>query len=60
MSFIQYLKDTKAELSHVSWPTRKQTLVYTLLVITLSAFVAVYLGVFDYVLEQILAKLLLR
>jgi len=58
MSLIQYLKDTKAELKHVSWPSRKQTLIYTSLVIAISVFVAVYLGVFDFVFSSLLFKTL--
>jgi preprotein translocase SecE subunit len=49
MSFIQYLKDTRGELNHVAWPTRLQTIVYTILVIAISLFVAVYLGFFDHI-----------
>lgn len=45
--FINYLRDTRAELDHVSWPTTRQALIYTALVIALSAVVAVYLGAFD-------------
>lgn len=48
MGFIQYLKDTRGELRHVAWPTRFQTVVYTILVILLSILVALYLGLFDY------------
>lgn len=43
-----YLRDTRTELKHVTWPTQKQALVYTLLVIGISAFVAVFLGLFDF------------
>lgn len=47
MSLIQYIKDTRGELRHVAWPTRLQTIVYTVLVILISIFVALYLGLFD-------------
>jgi len=47
--FFQYLRDTKGELRYVAWPTRLQTIVYTILVILLSIFVALYLGLFDYI-----------
>ncbi len=47
--FIEYLKDTKDEIAHVSWPTQKQALTYTSLVIGISVVVAVLLAVFDYV-----------
>lgn len=49
MGFFQYLRDTKGELRYVAWPTRMQTIVYTVLVIALSIFVALYLGLFDYI-----------
>lgn len=44
---INYLKGTKAELSAVNWPTKKQTINYTLLVIGFSLFVAAFLGFSD-------------
>ncbi len=47
--FIEYLKDTKDEIAHVSWPTQKQALTYTSLVIGISVVVAILLAVFDYV-----------
>lgn len=58
MSFIQYLKDTRSELRHVAWPTRLQTIIYTILVIVLSLFVAAYLGFFDYIFTTLLARVL--
>ncbi len=58
MSFIQYLKDTQGELRHVAWPTRLQTIVYTILVALLSVVVALYLGLFDYLFTSGLARFL--
>lgn len=52
MALIQYLKDTRGELNHVAWPTRVQTLVFTFLVIALSVFIALYLGLADYLLTS--------
>jgi preprotein translocase SecE subunit len=51
-NFINYLKDTVAELKHVSWPTNKQSVVYTVLVIVISALVALYVGAFDFVFSR--------
>ncbi len=45
----QYFKETQGELRHVAWPTRTQTIVYTVLVAAISIGVAVYLGFFDLV-----------
>lgn len=47
--FIDYLKDTKDEIGHVSWPTQKQAVTYTALVVGVSIIVAILLAVFDYV-----------
>ena len=58
MSFIQYLKDTQGELRHVAWPTRLQTIVYTILVTLISIGVALYLGLFDYLFTTGLARFL--
>ncbi len=57
MSFIQYLKDTKAELSRVSWPSKRQTMIYTALVVLVSLFMAIYLGIFDYLFTNILSRI---
>lgn len=56
MSFFQYLKDTRGELKHVAWPTQTQTIIYTILVIALSLFVALYLGFFDYIFTTGLSR----
>lgn len=52
--FFNYLRDTKAEMKHVSWPTKTQTLVYTALVILISAVTAAFLGMFDYFFTNLL------
>jgi len=54
--FIQYLKDTRGELKHVSWPTQRQTIIYTTLVIIISLLMAGYLGLFDYLFTEILNR----
>lgn len=44
----EFFKETKAELKHVVWPTRKLTIFYTIIVIVLSVLVAYFLGLFDF------------
>ena len=58
MSLLQYFKDTRGELNHVAWPTRTQTIVYTILVIALSILVSLYLGFFDYVFTTTLGRVI--
>jgi preprotein translocase SecE subunit len=57
MSLLSYFKETQSELRHVAWPTRLQTIVYTVLVAAVSIFVALYLGFFDYLFTSTLARL---
>ncbi len=55
---INYIKESKDELKKVVWPSRKETIKYTLLVIGISLGVAAFLGVLDigmtYVLELVI------
>jgi len=50
--FTQYLRDTKAELNHVSWPTGRQAVVATILVVVISVIVALFTGALDFVFTQ--------
>jgi len=59
MSLLTYIKDTQAELKHVSWPTRKQAMVFTIVVVLISVFVSFFLGFFDYLLQLIIEKFVL-
>lgn len=58
MSFIDYLRETRGELKHVSWPTRSQTIAFTILVVILSIAVGYFLGLFDYIFRLGLERLL--
>lgn len=44
---LDYIKETRGELKHVSWATRKQAFVYTALVVGISLVTAVILGAID-------------
>lgn len=54
--FTNYIKETRGELRKVNWPTRQQTVQYTLLVIVISLAVAFILGGFDYVFRLAINK----
>ena len=41
-----------AELRQVSWPSRRQTILYTVLVIGISTVVSLYVGALDYLFSQ--------
>ena len=57
---VAFLNDVKIELARVSWPSRKQTIQYTLVVIIMSLAVAAFLGALDAVFSFILNKFILK
>ena len=57
---IQYLKESRAELMKVVWPSRKQTRDHTAMVIAISISVAIFLGALDYLFEQIIVKTIVK
>lgn len=56
----QFLKEAKAELMKVNWPTRKQAINYTLIVIGISLAVAFFLGSLDYLFSYGLKTFILK
>ncbi len=48
-NLLNYFKETKAEMKHVKWPTRKQAINFTIVVIIVSVFLAYFLGLFDFI-----------
>jgi len=54
----EYFKETKMELKHVIWPTKHQTIVYSIIVVILSVLIAYILGVFDFIFLQGLEKII--
>ena len=57
---VNYFKESKAELKKVSWPTRKETINHTSLVIGISLGVAIFFGLLDYVLTIGVEKIITR
>jgi preprotein translocase subunit SecE len=51
---ITFLKEARVELKKVKWPTREDTVRYTLAVVAISAALAVYLGGLDYLFQFVL------
>ena len=57
-AIIKYLKETRAELKKVNWPSRREATNLTLIVIAVTVFMAFVLGVIDYIFAT-LFKLIL-
>lgn len=49
MNIFNFFREVKGEMKHMSWPTKSQTISYTLLVIVISVALAAYVGVFDHI-----------
>lgn len=60
MGLKTYIQETRGELKHVSWPTYRQTVVYTLLVVCVSIAVSIYLGLFDFAFSKLIEIFVLK
>jgi preprotein translocase subunit SecE len=49
---VQFLKEVKIELKKVTWPSRKEAIGSTAVVIILVILVAIFLGLVDFGLAQ--------
>jgi preprotein translocase subunit SecE len=55
---LKFLSEAKAELKKVTWPSSRQTLASTLVVIIIVFIVSIYLGIIDFGLAK-LVKIIL-
>jgi preprotein translocase subunit SecE len=53
-NLIKYFRDTAGELKQVSWPTQKQAMLYTGLVIGISVLVSMFVGAFDFLFSELI------
>lgn len=49
---MNFLKQVYAEMAKVTWPSRDKTILYSIIVVLVSLFVAYYLGLFDYIFQE--------
>ena len=55
---IQFLREVKIELKKVTWPSRKQTIGSTLVVIILVIIISLFLGLIDFSLSKLIQVVL--
>lgn len=55
---IQFLREVKTELKKVTWPTRKDTLAGTVVVLVAVFIIALFLGIVDSGLSAFVRELL--
>lgn len=59
-AFFTYLKNARAELQFVVWPTPRQAMMYVALIVLISVFTALFISALDFVFSRGLAFLLTR
>lgn len=57
---IEYIKEVIEESKKVTWPTRKQTIFFTIAVLAISIIIAYYLGLLDFLFSKGLKFLLIK
>mgnify|MGYP001587117026 CR=1 FL=1 len=57
---IIFFKEVKVDVKKINWPTRKELIRYTLIVITVSLAVAFFLGAIDIIIQQLLERFILK
>lgn len=55
---VQFLRDVQSEMRKVTFPSRKETLASTVVVLVVVFLVAVYLGLVDLVLSFVISGIL--
>jgi len=56
---LKFLREVKVETKKVDWPTRKEIIKYSLIVVFVSVVLAIYLGFWDFIFTTILNKYIL-
>lgn len=57
---VAFLREVQVELKKVHWPSRDQTVRYTLVVLGMSAFIVVFLGGLDLLFSYLRNVLVFR
>ena len=55
---LDYIRESRAELRKVTWPTRQQLWYFTLIVLIVTFISAAYLGLVDLLLTGVFSRIL--
>ncbi len=56
---LRYLRETRAELRKVTWPTREEALHLTLIVLGTTIVMSILLGIADFIFGRIMAGVII-
>jgi preprotein translocase subunit SecE len=57
-ALVRYFTGTRAELRKVTWPTREETKNLTLIIVTVTVVMAIFLGSLDYIFQVVVAGII--
>lgn len=57
---VQYLRETRAELRKVVWPTRQEAINLTIIVVSTIVVMSIFFGAIDYLLTALFRLLIVR
>ncbi|HTH93410.1 MAG TPA: preprotein translocase subunit SecE [Candidatus Paceibacterota bacterium] len=60
MSIASFLKETKNELTHVIWPSRRRTIAYTVIILVLSIALGYFLNGVDLGFRTLLGHFIIK
>ncbi len=55
---VRYLRETRAELKKVTWPTRPEATKLTIIVLIVVAFMSALLGTLDYIFSRLMGYII--
>ena len=50
---VRYINETRAELRKVTWPTREEAINLTIIIVTVTIVVAIFLGLLDFLFQEV-------
>jgi len=56
----KFIKEVKAELLKVTWPTKKEVVRLTSIVVAISLFVGLYIGLLDFIFTKLIQLIIRR
>ena len=57
-AIVRYLKETRAELRKVSWPSRDEAVNLTIIVMAVTTAMAAFLGIVDFLFSKLFSLII--
>jgi preprotein translocase subunit SecE len=54
---IEFLKDTRTEMTKVAWPTKHEVIGSTIVTVVVSVIMSIFVGIVDYGLDKVVRSI---